>query len=249
LLAFLDDGPPPLYLGYGSMVDADAAGTIALVAALCRGAGVRAIVCRGWSATVPVPDVPGLLVIDGAPHGRLLPRCACAIHHGGAGTTHAAASAGIPQLVVPHLLDQFEWGYRVAQLGLGPAPLRRRALNLKSLSTAVQLMLHDAAMRARAAEVGVALRADDGVGRGVDELERFVAAWHATAPLARCIWSPSRPIVAKRPKPRGLPDALALPPLPPRPTLWPLVLAALLLLAALLAAAYSTAANVALALK
>ena len=66
------------------------------------------------------------MVVDDVPHELLFPRMAAIVHHGGAGTTSVAAWAGVPQLVVPHLLDQFYWGGRVAQLGLGPSLLPRR---------------------------------------------------------------------------------------------------------------------------
>lgn len=223
LEAFLQAGPPPLYLGYGSMVDADAAGTLELARRLCQ-AGHRVVVARGWSKAVPSPDERKMLVIDGAPHGLLLPRCAGAVHHGGAGTTHASAVAGIPQLLVPHLLDQFDWADRIFRLGLGPAPIARRHLDAEGLLAAAARIAGDGAMRARAAEVGAAIAADDAVGRTVHNLERFVLAWHATPAAQRGPWSAaaSRSGRLARPVPPDLrarhDEAVGpLPALPPRP--------------------------------
>jgi vancomycin aglycone glucosyltransferase len=217
---FLQAGPPPVYLGYGSMVDADAVGTLAMAAQLCR-AGHRVVVARGWSKQVAAPADPRLMVIDGAPHGALLPRCFGAVHHGGAGTTHAVACAGIPQFVVPHLLDQFDLGERVFRLGLGPAPVKRSKLDAPRLLAAVQRMASDGSMQARAAEVGAAIAADDGVGRAVHSLERFVASWHATTPAGRGPWSAAAARSGRLgrrapPELRGMP-AEPLPTLPARP--------------------------------
>ncbi len=46
---------------------------------------------------------------------------AAAIHHGGAGTTPTTAISGIPQIIVPHILDQYYWGHQVHQSYLGPS--------------------------------------------------------------------------------------------------------------------------------
>ncbi len=59
------------------------------------------------------------MVIGEVDHAKLFPRLAAIIHHGGAGTTHTAARAGRPQVIIPHNYDQFYWAHRVQQLGVG----------------------------------------------------------------------------------------------------------------------------------
>jgi hypothetical protein len=54
--------------------------------------------------------------------GALLPACAAAVHHGGAGTIHACAVAGVAQAVVPFAYDQRMWAERLAYLGVAPQP-------------------------------------------------------------------------------------------------------------------------------
>ena len=66
-------------------------------------------------------------------HPQLFPRCAAVVHHGGAGTTTTAARAGTPQIIVPHVMDQFYWADRVRLLGLGPTDLPRRNLDVQGL--------------------------------------------------------------------------------------------------------------------
>src|SRR5690242_18754628 len=91
-----------------------------LVQAATR-AGRRAIVLRGWGDLGPADASSDCLVIDDVNHDALLPRVAVVVHHGGAGTTHAAARSGRPQVVVPHHYDQFYWARRVKRLGIGVA--------------------------------------------------------------------------------------------------------------------------------
>ncbi len=175
LVAWLDAGEPPIYLGFGSMVDGDTHGTLATARALAQATSRRVLVVRGWSNHPDDTGSPAVHVIDGAPHGRLFPRCACVVHHGGAGTTQAAANAGVPQVVVPHLLDQFDFADRIVRAGLGPATPSRRRWDAATLIQSVQQALADPAMQARARALGVAMRADDGVGATVAVLERTVA--------------------------------------------------------------------------
>ncbi|MEZ4240497.1 MAG: glycosyltransferase [Myxococcota bacterium] len=113
---FLDAGEPPVYVGFGSMPTPGAAPEAVLAA--MRALGRRAVLSRGWSAGA-LPEAADCLVVDEVPHRALFPRVAAVVHHGGAGTTHTAARAGVPQLVVPMYSDQPHWAQRVVALGLG----------------------------------------------------------------------------------------------------------------------------------
>ena len=63
---------------------------------------------------------------------------AAVIHHGGAGTTAAGAISGVPQIIVPHILDQYYWGHKVYKSHLGPKPIWRSKLTSKNLAGAVK---------------------------------------------------------------------------------------------------------------
>lgn len=97
------------------------------------------------------------------------------VHHGGAGTTAAAARAGVPQVVVPHFGDQFYWGHRVHRTGLGPAPVRRTKLNVERLSAALQEALSSEDMRIKAQAEGRRLRSTDGLRLAVEVIESGVS--------------------------------------------------------------------------
>jgi vancomycin aglycone glucosyltransferase len=159
LEAFLAEGPPPVYLGFGSVKDADPAGTTRLLLEAVAAAGVRAVVSRGGAGLGEGPLPEGVLSVGPVSHGALLPRVAAVVHHGGAGTTHAALRAGVPQVVVPHLFDQFDFARRVHALGVGPAPLPRPQLTAERLTDALSACRRPA-VRAQAAALRAQLRTD-----------------------------------------------------------------------------------------
>jgi vancomycin aglycone glucosyltransferase len=120
---FLADGPPPLYLGFGSMQASDQTGHRLVEAA--RALGLRSILSQGWAGLAPSDMGGDCLSIGDVNHAKLFPRMAAIVHHGGAGTTSTAARAGRAQVIVPHNYDQFYWAHRIQQLGVGVSgPLR-----------------------------------------------------------------------------------------------------------------------------
>ena len=170
LAAFLAVGPPPVSVGFGSMVPHDAPRMAATILAALRRTGQRVVFQRGWAGLGDGARGNDVLAIDEAPHAWLFPRMAAVIHHGGAGTTAAALRAGVPSLTVPFTADQPFWGRRAHCLGVGPPPIPAHALTAAALA-AVLPLLADPTTRRRAAAVGTALRAEDGVGVAVRAIE------------------------------------------------------------------------------
>jgi vancomycin aglycone glucosyltransferase len=167
---FLSAGPRPVYVGFGSMPDPDPQSTVAILTRIVRSLGLRALISSGW-AGLAATDQPDIRVIGEAPHARLFPRVMAVVHHGGAGTTATAARAGVPQIVIPHLLDQHYWGRRISDLGLGLAPTTRREMNEEKLKQALRRCVEDPSYRERAATLARELRTD-GLAATIDELER-----------------------------------------------------------------------------
>jgi vancomycin aglycone glucosyltransferase len=166
--AFLEAGSPPVYIGFGSMPDAHPERTLACIAEAVRRAGCRAIV-RGD----PKLELgPSILAAGKLPHATLFPRVALAVHHGGAGTCARAARAGIPQVIVPHLLDQFPWSARLVRRGLAPRPLLRRHLSSGALAARIREALGSGELRAAAARMAQALAGRDGAERVAELLCR-----------------------------------------------------------------------------
>ncbi len=119
LVAFLDAGPPPVYVGFGSMRAPEGAARAAIEA--IRAHGRRAVVGRGWAGLAPIDDRDDCFAVGEVNQQALFGRVAAVVHHGGAGTTTAAARAGAPQVVVPQWADQPYFAGRVADLGIGAA--------------------------------------------------------------------------------------------------------------------------------
>jgi vancomycin aglycone glucosyltransferase len=156
LEAFLDAGPPPVYVGFGSM---RAPANIARVAIeAIRAQGRRALFAHGWAGLAPVDDRDDCFAVGEVNQQALFGRVAAVVHHGGAGTTTTAARAGAPQVVVPQWADQPYWASRVASLGIGAAH-DVQAPTTESLSAALETALAPQT-RARAAAVAGAIRTD-----------------------------------------------------------------------------------------
>jgi vancomycin aglycone glucosyltransferase len=139
---------------------APAATTDAVLEAVER-AGCRAILSAGWARLGERPLPEQVLPVGAVSHARLFPRVAAVVHHGGAGTTTTAARAGVPQVLVPHLMDQFYWCRRVAALGLAPPAVRRRGLDAHALADAISAVVDNEVVRERAAGLGERLRRAD----------------------------------------------------------------------------------------
>ena len=159
--AFLDAGPPPIYIGFGSMPDPTPEATTRGLVEAVGAAGVRAVISEGWAGLGCGPLPESVIAVGPVPHGKLFPRVSLIVHHGGAGTTHTAARAGVPQVVVPHLLDQFYWAEVVRQHGLGPPPIARRELTGTHLAMLLAEVLENEVVAERARELGERMRTRD----------------------------------------------------------------------------------------
>jgi sterol 3beta-glucosyltransferase len=176
LLNFLASGPPPVYVGFGSMHNRNPRAATHLVIKALERSGQRGILFSGWGG-LDNADLPAsVFSIDVMPHDWLFPQMAAIVHHGGSGTTGAALRAGIPSIITPFFGDQPFWGARIFAQGLGPKPISRPKLTAENLAVAIQLATGNEEMRVRASAMGERIRAEDGVARAVEILERVFAA-------------------------------------------------------------------------
>jgi vancomycin aglycone glucosyltransferase len=119
LRAFLDDGEPPVYVGFGSMASYTQKDIAKVGIEAVRAQGRRVVLARGWAGLTAIDDAADCFVVGEVNQQALFPRVAAIVHHGGAGTTHAAARSGSPQVIVPHIADQPSWGAKITELGIG----------------------------------------------------------------------------------------------------------------------------------
>lgn len=176
LRAFLDAGAAPVYVGFGSMIY-EPSRLLAWVARMAESRGWRFLVSRGWvGQELPAAGGPHLHVIDDVPHDWLLPRVAAAVHHGGAGTTAASLTAGVPTVIAWFIVDQVLWARRVEALGVGVDLGRHADLDPERLEAGIERALSDAAMRARAVALGAMLSRERGCRSAAEAIEER-AAW------------------------------------------------------------------------
>lgn len=169
LLAFLADGPPPVYVGFGSMRARDPEATDALVRTALRRAGLRGVLTGD-----PATSESDILVVGDTPHDWLFPRTAAVVHHGGAGTTASALRAGRPSLVCPFFGDQPYWAARVRELGAGPAPLPARELTVSALTQRLHELTRHPPFAEAARRLGQALEAENGTAQACQVLDEYL---------------------------------------------------------------------------
>ncbi|KAL3442571.1 sterol 3-beta-glucosyltransferase [Aspergillus insuetus] len=171
------DGKKIVYIGFGSIVVSDPAALTRTVIESVLKADVRCILSKGWSARLgdpssakaEIPLPPEIHQIQSAPHDWLFSHIDAAAHHGGAGTTGASLRAGVPTIVKPFFGDQFFFGNRVEDLGVG---ICMRKLNVSVFSRALWEVTHSERMIVKARNLGERIRNEDGVGVAIQTIYR-----------------------------------------------------------------------------
>ncbi|PZE84020.1 glycosyltransferase [Curtobacterium sp. MCBD17_032] len=167
--AFLRSGPT-VVASFGSMATGDASARGAAVVTAARAHGLRVLLVTGWGGLALPAECrgPDVLAVRSVPFDTVLPGAALAVHHGGAGTAHAVARAGVPAVVVPVTADQPFWAAQLHRRGVAAAPVPLRRLSAGTLAPAMRDAL---SRRARAAGVGRLMRQEPGVRGALDVLE------------------------------------------------------------------------------
>jgi UDP:flavonoid glycosyltransferase YjiC (YdhE family) len=176
LAEFLGRGERPVAVSLGvmSLSGKQARQGAEMVLEGLRQAGVRAVV-QGWEEVLKDVSLPETVYLAGSlPHAWLFDQVSAVVHHGGFGTTAAVLRAGVPGIIVPHIIDQFYWGQRIFELGVGPQYIPRQKLSAPKLAQAISQAQTDPRMRARAAALGGCIRTEpDGVSAAVRLIEQI----------------------------------------------------------------------------
>ncbi|PPR06226.1 hypothetical protein CVT24_000617 [Panaeolus cyanescens] len=179
LVKFLNEGPPPVYIGFGSVVVDNPAAMTKIIFDATQQAGVRALVSAGWGGlggtTIPLH----IHILGNVPHDWLFAneRVCAVVHHGGAGTTAIGLAKGRPTVVVPFFGDQGFWGNMIHKSGAGPRPIPHRDLTVKRLREAIKFALLPTTKEAAAKlaqSIHDELLSKDGVRRGVDSFYKHL---------------------------------------------------------------------------
>ena len=188
LAEFLEAGPPPLYIGFGSIVVDDPNAMTKMIFEAVKQTGQRALVSKGWGGlgadALGIPE--GVFMLGNCPHDWLFQKVSCVVHHGGAGTTATGISAGRPTVVVPFFGDQPFWGAMCARAGAGPMPIPYKNLTADKLASQILEALKPESL-AKAEELSARIKQERGTEAGAD-------SFHKQLRLAdlRCSVAPER---------------------------------------------------------
>jgi UDP:flavonoid glycosyltransferase YjiC (YdhE family) len=171
LEAFLDAGPPPVFVGFGSvMKGASASAHLSdVVQKALRSVGARGVIQTGWAGL----EASGsdMLTVGDVPHDWLFERVAAVVHHCGAGTAAAGLRAGVPAVGVPVAGDQPFWARRLRELGVSSATIPQRRLTADRLGSAMRTALEDTMIHLATTTLAASIAAEDGVGQAVGVVE------------------------------------------------------------------------------
>lgn len=188
LASFLVAGPPPVYIGFGSIVIDDPDGMTKLIFEAVKQSGQRALISKGWGGigaeSLRVPE--NVFMMGSCPHDWLFPQVSCVVHHGGAGTTAIGLACGKPTIIVPFFGDQPFWGSIVYKAGAGPRPIPHRQLTAEGLAAAIMSAL-EPEMQVNANELGDVIRDEPSLERGIESFNKQLRP-----ETVRCMLSPGR---------------------------------------------------------
>ncbi|KAF5318012.1 hypothetical protein D9619_012250 [Psilocybe cf. subviscida] len=188
LIAFLDAGDPPVYIGFGSVVVDDPEELTQTIYEATEQAGVRAVVSSGWGGLGGGAVPPHIFILGNIPHDWLFDqsRVSAVVHHGGAGTTAIGLAKGRPTVVVPFFGDQGFWGSMIYKAGAGPKPIPQKELSVSKLTEALKYAISPIAKTA-AAQLAERIHHENGVRSGVESFYK-----HLPLLNMRCDLDPTR---------------------------------------------------------
>ncbi|HET6501744.1 MAG TPA: glycosyltransferase [Amycolatopsis sp.] len=173
LVDFLDAGPPPVFIGFGSNVVGLGDHYSELLIEAVRKAGVRGVVQADWDGLAAAGD--DVIAIGEAPYEWLFPRMAALVHHAGSGTTAAGLRAGVPAVPVPNVVDQFLWAKRLVTLGLAPEKIRQKRLTADRLAAAIREVVGNPDYRLATQAMAAKLKDEDGAVPVIDLVNRLTS--------------------------------------------------------------------------
>lgn len=175
LTKFLDDGEPPIYIGFGSIVVDDPNKFTQMIYEAVAIAGVRALVSKGWGGFGGDDSPENVFLLENTPHDWLFPKLKAVVHHGGAGTTAISLKCGKPTLIVPFFGDQFFWGNMIGKAGAGAEPIPYKELTAEKLAGGIKKLLETKTQQ-KAEEIALSIEEEgDGAANAIKTFQRGLA--------------------------------------------------------------------------
>ena len=176
LIQFLGAGPPPVAVGFGSLIEPDPAGLRQILSAALRAAGVRGLILGDWSPPTVGDTGDQIFSTSWVPFAWLMSRVSALVHHAGSGTCAQALLAGVPSVCIAFSGEQWFWAGRLQSLQVSASRVRRRLLNSTDLAKAIRRAHDDPALRAATTRVAARIAREDGVKQAVAAIEELAPA-------------------------------------------------------------------------
>ena len=171
LVDFINKGETPVYIGFGSVHIKEPEKFTDMVIEASEKSGTRIVLSKGWTGLGNKQYPENIFVTGDVNHSLLFPEMAGVMHHGGSGTTHTGARAGVPQFIMPEIIDQYYWANRIFKMGLGPKPISSKKLTVEKLIGALKDITNET-YRKNAAGLGERMKNEDGVKEVVKIITR-----------------------------------------------------------------------------
>lgn len=206
LPAFINDGPSPVVIGWGSMIaeGLPQAQMLAIALRALKLAHRRGVILGGWARlhelgfrllekrylrgvkdAVELADFAekNVFFVEEAPHSWLFPRCYCVVHHGGAGTAQAALRAGVPSIVTPIFGDQY--GHGAALVGACAGSAFDKPLTRITAAELAEAIKRSASCSVGARKASKHICQEDGARRAAAAIDTFLWRRVFTGEFAR----------------------------------------------------------------
>lgn len=152
--------PPLVYVTFGTLW-ADASLLRSVLTVLAQ-LDVEVLVTSGQLAPEELGALPANVTVEPfVPQGTVLPRASATINHAGAGTMLGALAHGIPQLLLPQAADNFVNSATLSAAGAA-IQLLPDQVDGAAIGQAVERLLRDGGLRARAQQIAAEIAAMPG---------------------------------------------------------------------------------------
>ncbi|MDQ4139363.1 MAG: glycosyltransferase [Bacteroidota bacterium] len=178
LLKFLDDGPPPILLSFGSSPTKAKVAKLVLYAQ--RMLNLRFIIVSGWSNwdTPEINENENIKVVSSVSYQLLLPRVKAMVHHGGIGTTALCLNAGKPMFICPVIYplgDQNFWGNQVYKKGVGIKPIPLSKLSPEVFVQSLKQLVSDKDLYSNSEVLAKKINSEDGLRKALEIIEKITS--------------------------------------------------------------------------
>ena len=174
LQSFLDSGPAPVYMTFGSLQQAVPEWSMELFIKATHLAGCRAIIQTSSAKYPNNSQQQNIFFIGRHPHQSLFKHCAVIVHHGGAGTTHTASLCGRPSIVIPFMDEQLFWASTLEYLGLASKPLPAKEATKTLLASRIKTIISSDSYLNNAKKIGSIISTRRGVSNAVNLIEKHM---------------------------------------------------------------------------